>query len=80
MCDTEILRENKLFVAEQKRDLSNILTAANEILITKTHIPPIDLHENEQIIGNCVDSIIMNNCLDTRNRLRRPNNYLIIGE
>lgn len=82
LCDAEILRENKLFVAERKRDFSNILSAAGSILTSQ--IPNnqlfIDLHENAGIIENCVDSIIMNNCLDTRNRLRRSNNYLIIGK
>lgn len=82
LSDAEILRENKLFMAEQKRDLSNILYAANEIHATK--IPNnqsfIDLHENAEIIENCVDKIITNNCLDITNCLRRSNNYLIIGK
>lgn len=85
LCDGEILRENKLFMAENQRDIMQILTTAEEIHLprnSKQHEETksmVDLNENENIIENCVEYMVRKNCLDEGNRLRKPNNYLIIG-
>lgn len=81
-CDAEILRENKLSVAAEKNDLTNFLCAAEQMLITETsnNLISLHFHQNAEIITNCMENIILNNCLDGNNRLRRPNNYLVVGE
>lgn len=85
LCDYEILRENKLVISETMEDISHTLTAAEDILFEKNDIQSgalkyvVRLNENEKIIESCVENIKKNNCLDESNRLRKPNNYIIIG-
>lgn len=86
LCDGEILRENKLFLSDNQRDISSVLTAAEEIHSSprnaKQNEPVkslVNLNENEDIIDDCLEYLVTKNCLDEVNRLRKPNNYLIIG-
>lgn len=91
LCDGEILRENKIFVVEQRRDLSSILSNAEEVFTPKPDENSdsgggfsandcfIHLDEFDEIVNDCVASIVANNCLDEQNCLRKTNNYLITG-
>ncbi|XP_031632309.1 peroxisome biogenesis factor 1 [Contarinia nasturtii] len=85
LCDAEILRENKLFISEQRKDITHILTLADDISCQKYMDRSeeikffVNLNENENIIENCVENIIKMNCLNAENRLRKSKNYLIIG-
>lgn len=84
LCDAEILRENKLFISEQRKDLTQILTAAEELTSFKINGPKemktfVNLNENGSIVENCVANIIKMNCLNERNCLRKSQNYLIVG-
>lgn len=92
LCDGEILRENKIHVSEQRRDVSTILSNAEEVMTPKEHKEDesgggftandccVDLKEFEDIVKDCVENIVVNTCLDDRNCLRKINNYLIVGK
>lgn len=83
LCDDEILRENKIFVVEQQMDISHLLSTAEEIGCQQSNEAEksfINLCETEDIMKDCVENIIKYNCLDKQNRLRKKNNYLVIGK
>lgn len=85
LCDGELLRENKLIFSENQRDIMHLLTTAQEIHSARNSKQNeetkslVHLNDNENIIENCVEYIVKNNCLNEGNRLRKSNNYLIIG-
>lgn len=91
-CDNEILRDNKIFVSEQRKDLTNLLSAAEEVMDPKEKDKQeetgggfaandvfVHLDEFENIVNDCVETAVLNNCLDERNSLRKTNNFIIIG-
>lgn len=92
LCDGEILRENKIAVSEQKKDLSTVFVNAEDVMKHKEHNEDdsgggftandcfVHLNEFEGIVKDCVENIVVNTCLDERNCLRKVNNYLIVGE
>lgn len=81
LCDTEILRENKIFISENNKELSSILKAADEISSPKSVRPTfIRTNEFDAITENCVRNISINNCLNQNNHFRKLNNYLITGK
>lgn len=92
LCDGEILRENKIFVVEQRRDLSGFFINAEEIASKDLKEDNADvggsfsandcciqLQEFDEIVDKCMENIVVNSCLDERNQLRKVNNHLIIG-
>lgn len=92
LCDGEILRENKIFVVEQRRDLSGLFANAEELGSGDVKSDSgdtggfsaneciIQLDEFDEIVDSCVENIVVNGCLDERNQLRKVNNHLIIGD
>lgn len=86
LCDDEILRENKIFVVEQNQEnFSHILIAAEEISQSETQTDETDksyvnMIQTDKIINECIENLVRYNCLDQTNRLRKANNYLIIGD
>lgn len=92
LCDNEILRDNKIFLADPPKDLTNIFTAADDIMNPKENDKQeetaggfsanenfIHLDEFENIVNDCVDTTVVNSCLDDQNRLRKANNFIIVG-
>lgn len=92
LCDAEILRENKIFVVEQRRDLSGFFANAEEFGSSESKTENADavgsfsandcviqLDEFDGIVDDCVEKIVVNGCLDERNCVRKANNHLIIG-
>lgn len=86
MCDAEILREKKIFLSDQLKDLSSILKAANEI--SSSAAPSAALERNfvfiqtkelMNIVEECVQNITIKNCLSKKNQLRKLGNFLILG-
>lgn len=91
LVDGEILRENKIFISEQRKDVSTILCNAEDIMKPTEHKDDdstggftandclVHLDEFEEIVKDCVENIVVNMCLDERNCMRKANNYLIVG-
>lgn len=92
LVDGEILRENKIFVSDQRKHLSTILTNTEDVMAPTEHKEDdsggsftandcfVHLDEFEEIVKDCVENIVVNTCLDARNCMRKVNNYLIVGK
>lgn len=92
LVDGEILRENKIFISEQRKDVSTILCNAENVTKPTEHKDDdstggftandclVHLDAFEEIVKDCVESIVVNTCLDDRNCMRKANNYLIVGK
>lgn len=86
-CDAEILRERKIFLSNQFKDLKTIMKAADEIsslsnVLTAHERYSSFIHTNEliSIIEECTKCITIKNCLNEKNRLRKLGNILILGK
>lgn len=86
LCDAEILRERKIFVSDQIKDLEPILKAAGEISnpSAKSNGLPknnavINTNELVNMVEECVKGICIKNCLNGNNQLRKLGNFLITG-
>lgn len=88
LCDGDILRESKIFVDEEGKDLGAVFTAAEEITNPKLKekkegetvaekTVPLDPFEN--IVNDCVQNVIKNSCLDSENAMRKMFNIIITG-
>lgn len=87
LCDAEILRENKIFVSDQTKDLTQIMKIANEISSSNTTKSAIQNNfffirtkELTDIVEDCVQNITAKNCLNKKNQLRKLGNFLILGK
>lgn len=89
LCDAEILRENKIFMVEQARDLTAVLQTADEITNPKEKQKSdgtfsmeekiVDLDVFMSIEENCCTNVVKNLCLDDTNALRKMYNIIITG-
>lgn len=90
LCDSEILRENKIVGMEQVKDVSATVMAAEKIFddaaddkdelfdgVDDKHY--VDLDGFKQIIDDCTQNAVLNLCLDERNKFRKMSNSIIIG-
>lgn len=86
LCDAEILRENKIFISENAKDIGNLLTSAEEMISPKSIAKLQEKHtfmhidEYQNIIEDCLKKITIKNCLHEKNGLRKLNNYIIMGK
>lgn len=86
LCDAEILRENKIFISENTKDIASLLTSAEEIICPKIMAQLKEKHifmhidEYNNIIEDCLKKITIKNCLQDKNGLRKSNNYIIMGK
>lgn len=86
LCDAEILRENKIVLSSQTNDLQNIWKISTELIpIYETFTLNegncyIQLDDNMRIIDDCVRKITLKIGLHDNNRIRRSNNYIIVGK
>lgn len=88
LCDSEILRENKVIGMEQVKDVSATIQAADKILdetseddlfdgVEDKNLVDLDLFET--IVSDCTQSAILNLCLNEHNKFRKMSNAIIIG-
>lgn len=86
LCDSEILRENKIALSNQSSDLRNILKMSKEIISNYDDVNfnqnnfYVSLGNNVGIVEDCVRNIILKIGSDDKNQIKRTNNYLIIGK
>lgn len=85
VCDAEILRERKIFVSDQTKDLEILLKATDEISSIKLaglqrKKSVIQTNELVNIVEDCVKSITIKNCRNEMNQLRKLGNILIMGK
>lgn len=91
LCDSEILRENKIFGAEQVKDVSATVQAAKKIFDIAVEDKDelfdgvddknlVDLDIFGRISDDCAQDAIVNLCLDDRNKFRKMNNAIIVGQ
>lgn len=86
LCDAEILRERKIFVSDQIKDLDSILKAAGEISTPSNksnglpeHNAVINTNELVNMVEESLRGICIKNCLDGKNHMRKLGNFLITG-
>lgn len=86
MCDAEILRENKIVLSEQNKDVQSIVKVANEISFPAMFSTAfeedfvfIQTKELMNIVEECVTNITIKNCLNKKNQFRKLGNFLIYG-
>lgn len=86
LCDGDILRERKIFVSDQTKDIEVLLKTADEISSSSNKMAKhqkkdsvIRSKELVNIVEDCVKSITTKNCLTEMNQLRKMGNFLITG-
>lgn len=84
LCDSEVLRENKIFISEQMTDLEQLVTVSDRLIPLEGYsceksmnLIPID--EFSMIVDDIVENILLRNGSSGENNVSKRNNYLIIG-